>query len=292
MKVLITGHRGFVGRHFMAALAGHEVFGVDIADGLDARDFFRRHQARVDLVIHLAAVVGGRAKIEGAPLDLAVDLALDAEMFSWALRTRPGKVVYFSSSAAYPAALQARAEQRIDLAEDMIDLDTVATPDHLYGWAKLTGEILARHARAAGLDVLVVRPFSGYGEDQALDYPFPSFIDRAARRCDPFEIWGDGTQTRDFIHIHDVVAATLRAVELGIDGPVNLGTGVATSFNELARMVCVAAGYQPEFAHRPAAPTGVWHRVADPSQMLDFYTPTISIEQGVARALAAVTVAA
>lgn len=286
MRVLITGDQGFVGRHFREALADELVFGVDIVNGLDARDFFRADSRRYDLVIHLAAVVGGRAKIEGAPLDLAVDLSLDAEMFSWALRTRPAKVVYFSSSAAYPTYLQSKTA-RTTLPETAIDLQAIATPDHLYGWAKLTGEILAMHARAAGLDVLVVRPFSGYGEDQALDYPFPSFIQRAVERRDPFEIWGDGTQTRDFIHIEDVVAATLSAVDHGIDGPVNLGTGRSTSFNDLARLVCEQEGYRPRLQHLEAAPTGVWHRVADPARMLDFYTPKVSLEQGVHRALAA-----
>jgi hypothetical protein len=51
-------------------------------------------------VVHLAAIVGGRSTIEGAPLSVAVDLSLDAELFNWALRTRPGRIVYFSSSAA------------------------------------------------------------------------------------------------------------------------------------------------------------------------------------------------
>jgi len=67
MKILITGHKGFVGRHFTKYYRdrGHEVFGVDITADMprDARDFFRKDDIQWDLVIHLAAVVGGRAKI-------------------------------------------------------------------------------------------------------------------------------------------------------------------------------------------------------------------------------------
>lgn len=285
---LVTGNRGFVARHMIPFLreAGYVVSGFDInaARPVDARNYFRESSQRYDLVIHLAAVVGGRAKIEGAPMDLAVDLAIDAEMFQWALRTRPGKVVYFSSSAAYPTWMQERGSS-LSLKEDYIKLEDVSSPDALYGWAKLTGEMLARDARAQGLDVLVVRPFSGYGADQALDYPFPSFAERATNRSDPFPIWGDGTQIRDWIHIDDVCQATLRAVELDVEGPINLGTGRGTSFNTLAYMFATATGYHPTLSHRLDAPTGVHTRVADPRLMHTFYEPQISLEDGIDEAL-------
>lgn len=301
MRALVTGAAGFVGRHMTAALtaAGHDVDSIDLEPMAvdfdpagphrehvigDVREFFYCDTTRYDLVVHLAAVVGGRRQIEGQPLSLAVDLAIDADLFGWTMRTRPGKTVYFSSSAAYPTIMQGPGS-RIALREDHIDLDMIQTPDAVYGWAKLTGEILARHARDAGLDVLVVRPFSGYGEDQALDYPFPAFIDRAQRQLNPFDVWGDGRQVRDLIHIDDVCAAVLAAVEQDIDGPVNLGTGQATSFNDLADIVTAAAGYSPSIRHLPAEPVGVQYRVADPSRMLSFYTPTVTLEDGVRRAL-------
>ena len=101
MKILITGDAGFVGRHFRKYFEGqgHEIVGVDIVNGVDARDFFRTDNTYFDRVIHLAAVVGGRKLIEGSPLSLAVDLAIDAEMFGWALRTRPGCVTLDHSQA-------------------------------------------------------------------------------------------------------------------------------------------------------------------------------------------------
>lgn len=291
MRILITGASGFVGRHFDHTLSqlGHDIVRVDVRDPLapvDARDFFRRNDERFDLVIHLAAVVGGRATIEGAPLKVAVDLAIDAEMFGWALRTRPARIVYYSSSAAYPIGLQVPGSTTA-LTEEHIDLDRIATPDLTYGWAKLTGEMLARHAEAEGLRVHVFRPFSGYGEDQDLDYPFPSFIARAARKDDPFEIWGDGTQVRDWIHIDDITDATLDAVDQDVPGPINLGWGRATSFNELAALVTQTAGYQPEFKHLTAQPSGVHYRVADNTRMLGYYQPRISLEEGIQRALRA-----
>jgi nucleoside-diphosphate-sugar epimerase len=286
MKTLITGHRGFVGTQFWRVLddAGHDLTGIDIVEGNDARDFFRTNDTRFDLVIHLAAVVGGRLTIEGAPLSIAVDLSIDAEMFQWALRTKPGRVIYYSSSAAYPISMQGRLST-YQLAEDHINLDHVDNPDMTYGWAKLTGEYVAKFAQAEGLRVHIFRPFSGYGETQSLDYPFPSFIQRGARQDDPFEVWGDGTQVRDFMHIDDIVAATLKAVDEDVPGPVNLGTGRAISFNGLARMVMKEAGYSADIKHQPAKPTGVHYRVCDPYKMEQFYKPRISLEEGIARAL-------
>ena len=288
MKILITGNAGFVGRAFHRHFEnqGHDVVGIDIVNTLpmDARDFFRTDNTRFDKVIHLAAVVGGRKMIEGSPLALAVDLSIDAEMFGWALRTKPGCITYFSSSAAYPTALQTHDVAKV-LVESDINLDEISTPDMTYGWAKLTGEMLAKHARSQGLRVHVYRPFSGYGTDQALDYPFPSFIARGLRKDNPFEIWGTGNQCRDFIHIDDVVAGAEAGCAAGIE-TANLSTGIATSFNDLAFMVAKVAGYLPRFQNLPAEPSGVDYRVGDPTLMNTFYTPQISLAEGIQRAFA------
>lgn len=298
-KVLITGHKGFVGRHFVRKLEaeGWDITGVDIVseNPIDARDFFRKDNTHYDLVVHLAAVVGGRATIEGAPLSVAVDLAIDSEAFQWALRTKPKHFVYYSSSAAYPIQLQEEKRFHIydrsirindyRLTEEDIDLNEIANPDLTYGWSKLTGEILASHAEKAGLRIHVFRPFSGYGSDQALDYPFPSFIQRVKRRDDPFEIWGDGKQTRDWIHIDDIVDATMVAVTEDVEGPVNLCTGRPTSFNGLAALMLQEAKQSAMFYHRLDAPKGVHYRVGDPTKMNEFYIPKISLEEGIRRAL-------
>ena len=242
MKILITGNKGFVGRHFTEFYEriGHSVLGVDIAESMDVRTFFNiSNQTKYDLVIHLAAVVGGRAKIEGQPLSVAVDLSIDAEMWQWAIRTKQPAVVYFSSSAAYPE----------------------------------------------GVRTYVFRPFSGYGEDQALDYPFPSFIKRGADRDNPFVIWGDGTQTRDFVHISDIVKCVDTAVSNDYDKPLNIGTGHPTSFMELGEMVAKHAGYFPKFQLLKDKPEGVNWRVADITNMSEIYRPKIDLDEGIARAL-------
>jgi nucleoside-diphosphate-sugar epimerase len=285
MKILITGDAGFVGRAFHRALdgKGHEITGIDIANGIDCRDFFKKDDTRYDVVIHLAAIVGGRATIEGNPLAVASDLAIDSDMFQWAIRTKPKRVVYYSSSAAYPIYLQKSTYQQ-RLSERDINLDHIRTPDLSYGWAKLTGETLARYARAEGIKVTVLRPFSGYGSDQALDYPFPSLIARGKAKLDPFEVWGTGEQVRDFIHIDDVVAATFAAITNDVEN-LNLCTGRPTSFIQLAEMIMLAQGYLAQIKKHPGKPSGVEYRVGDPTKMLQIYEPKISLEEGIARAL-------
>ncbi|MFJ7998959.1 NAD-dependent epimerase/dehydratase family protein [Streptomyces sp. NPDC096310] len=286
MRVLLTGHRGFVGRHLHAALEarGDYVVCVDLVTEHDALDYFRTADARYDLAIHCAAIVGGRASIDGSPLGVATNLALDAWYMRWLVRTGTPRAVYFSSSAAYPVAFQGAGDVR-RLYEEDIDLDQPGEPDATYGLAKLTGEKLVRYAEAEGCRLLVPRPFSGYGEDQDDCYPFPAFIQRAKRRDDPFEIWGSGDSTRDWIHVDDLVGATLALLDADVTGPVNLGWGRATSFDDLAGIVTAAAGYRPQLKHLPTAPQGVHHRVCDPARMFHHYVPTVSLEEGVRRAI-------
>ena len=285
MKILITGDEGFVGTNFKKHLdsKNNQITGIDIKNGRDVRDFFAKDDTKFDVVIHLAAIVGGRATIEGNPLAVAADLAIDADLFQWALRTRPGHLVYFSSSAAYPIFLQ-RAEYKQKLKEWDINLDHIRTPDMTYGWAKLSGEKLASYARAEGLTITVLRPFSGYGTDQSLDYPFPSFIKRGKEKQAPFDVWGKGTQVRDFIHIEDIVRATFEAITNKVEVS-NLCSGRPTSFIDLAELVMMQAGYLAEIRTNPTAPVGVAYRVGDTRKMLSFYEPRISLEEGIDRAL-------
>lgn len=291
---LVTGSSGFIGRNFTRYLRenGWLVLGIDSADNADARDFFRARDPWslrfYDLVIHAAAVVGGRRVIENDPLAQAVNLELDAGLFRWARAARPGRVIYFSSSAAYPVRLQGETGHRQLAEADIILPDgggAIGPPDSLYGWTKLTGEYLAHLARQDGVAVTVVRPFSGYGSDQDESYPFGAFAGRAARREDPFLIWGDGKQARDFIHISDITAAVMELYRQDVNGPVNLGTGTAVTMNGLAALFAAQAGYAPAFEHVPAAPSGVRWRVADAVRMNQVRRPATGLEHGVWLAL-------
>ena len=242
-------------------------------------------------VYHLASIVGGRAKIEGDPLTVGIDLAIDSIFFLWASRiNRPQRILYASSSAAYPVNFQDQGDG-IALKESLIDFGKgFFSPDFTYGWSKLTGEYLSRIAAAQyGLKVAVIRPFSGYGEFQEPVYPVPAIAMRAAAKYDPLYVWGTGEQARDFVHIDDCIEGIERAIMRIEDGSgINIGTGVATSFLELAALMADIVGYTPEVTGLAGKPVGVARRYCDPQEMkekLDFF-PRINIREGMTRVLA------
>lgn len=245
---------------------------------------------RFDEIYHLASVVGGRALIEGDPLIIGIDLAIDSCLFLWTAKVNKAKrILYASSSAAYPVALQSHAGH-VALQETMIDFTRgVSQPDLTYGWSKLTGEYLAKVAgEKYGLSTAVVRPFSGYGEDQDVSYPVPAIALRVAARRNPVRVWGSGKQGRDFVHIDDCVEACIIACRTVSDGSaVNIGSGVLTSFEELARLMIGIEGYVATVEGTNNMPVGVAQRYADVSKIkrdLD-WSPSISLHEGLVRVL-------
>jgi len=311
MKILITGGAGFVGRnmipHVRRTMSDAEILVVDtltedptsfFKQGLhrhaglviqDVRDFVGhalRLGWRFDLCIHLAAVVGGRQKIEGEPLAVAADLAIDASVIGAVHAGLADELMYFSSSAAYPIQHQTRESQQA-LAERDLDAQNLSgCPDLTYGWAKLTGEFLCSFLNST--KVTIFRPFSGYGNDQAPAYPFPAIMRRVRDGENPVVVWGSGDQVRDFIHIEDVCRM---AFELHRDysGDVyNLGTGTATSFKRLAAAACAAADRPGVIVTDPSKPEGVFARFADTAKTARLGVASeISLPDGMARWLEA-----
>jgi nucleoside-diphosphate-sugar epimerase len=319
MRALVTGGAGFVGRHLTHKLLlnGWDVIVVDSliknSGGLepqkwhlfdptsfesfrflnqDCRRFFKEHPSEYfDYVFHLAAVVGGRVTIEQDPLAVATDLSIDAEMWRWCVKARPMKVVNFSSSAAYPIHLQSSDSANVKLSEDLISFDRdLGMPDLTYGWAKLTNEYLGHIAwQRYEINSVVYRPFSGYGPDQDLSYPFPSIIHRALdkRGQEEFHVWGSGRQSRDFIHIDDCIDGILLTMDKISQGnPLNLSTGIATSFIRFAEMATSYVGYNPKIIGDTTMPEGVASRVGDTSKQKKFgFENRRSFESGIVEGL-------
>jgi UDP-glucose 4-epimerase len=236
---------------------------------------------------HFAAIVGGRSKIDGDPMMVALDLSIDAEFFYWVCNYKPKRVMFPSSSAAYPVDLQTTSHA-IALSESDISFDgSLGQPDMTYGWSKLTGEYLARiAAKYYGISVACVRPFSGYGEDQDLTYPVPAIAARAAKKEDPFEVWGSGQQGRDFVHIDDCIDCILMALDNITDGSaINIGSGKLTSFLEIIELFTKFAGYQPTIKPLLDKPVGVHSRYANMTYVNNKFNwyPKVSTEEGMRR---------
>ncbi len=237
---------------------------------------------------HFAAIVGGRAKIEGDPMAVALDLSIDAEFFNWIAKAKPERVMYPSSSAAYPINMQTESDA-VALKESDINIDgfNLGMPDLTYGWTKMTGEFLAKiAAKYYGISIVCIRPFSGYGEDQDLSYPVPAIAMRAAKKENPFEVWGTGKQGRDFVHIDDVMDCIFLAMDKIHDGSaINIGSGKLTTFIDLIKLFASFADYNPTIKPLVDKPMGVHSRYSDMSYVREKlgWQPKISLEEGMKR---------
>lgn len=262
-----------------------------IAQHLNDPEFLNNYGLKVKRfadVFHFAAIVGGRAKIDGDPMAVASDLSIDSDFFNWIVKVKPERVLYPSSSAAYPNDLQ-REGTAIALEETDLNImgDRLGKPDMTYGWTKMTGEFLAHiAAKYYGVSVTCIRPFSGYGEDQDLSYPIPAIAARAAQKVDPFEVWGTGQQGRDFVHIDDVIDCMMLAMDKIKDGSaVNIGSGKLTTFLEIIEIFTKFAGYKPTIKPLTDKPVGVHSRYCN----MDYVKETlgweakISLEEGMRR---------
>jgi GDP-L-fucose synthase len=312
-RALVTGGCGFVGRHLSERLLaeGMDVVSVDLlkpGTGAlapsqkqlsnrhftflqeDCRSYFDRSREHFDYAFHLAALVGGRMTLENQTLLVAEDLAVDAALWRWAGENRPGNVVYFSSSAAYPVSLQTFEAQTI-LSEDMISFDRpIGVPDLSYGWTKLTGEYLMKlYVERYDGRAVAYRPFSGYGEDQDLAYPFPAICRRLLRErgAPEVSVWGSGHQCRDFIHISDCVGFVIETMDAMTSGAtLNLSTGEATSFIELAERISRQLGWSPKVSGTASRPEGVFYRCGDTALQRGLgLAPKVSLEEGIRRSL-------
>ena len=224
LKILVTGSAGFLGGHtcrYMQEL-GHTVTGIDID-----KDIFKHGlpDERFDVLIHFAAYVGGRKGIDNNLYRITKNIELDRQVIQWA-ETHVDRMIYPSSCAAYPRALQ--TQQGTPMHESMMGGETF----DMYGMSKLAAECMLKFAKVKNH---IIRPFTIYGPGQSMDYPLPAIIERAKRgEC---SVWGSGTQVRDWVHILDA----LRVFEYLIDreDPIvlNIGTGIPLTFTEVAEII-------------------------------------------------------
>ncbi len=302
-SVVVTGVAGFIGSHVADALVarGDSVVGVDCFSpyydprvkrdnlaGLLRSDRFRLVEgsltsldldallADASAVFHLAAQAGVR-RSWGADFEDYLEHNIRAtQRLCEAMRRRGGiRLVYSSSSSVYGQTAVLPMKE-----------DHPTRPLSPYGVTKLAGEALcALYGVNYGLPVVCLRYFTVYGPRQRPDMAFHRFI-RAALRGEAIEVYGSGTQTRDFTFVADAVAANLAASDYAGDVVTfNVGGGSRVSVNHVLDVIGNIVGGSLDVRYQEAQKGDVMHTYADialASRELG-YAPRVGIEEGIQR---------
>lgn len=287
MKCLVTGGAGFIGSNIVELLLsrGHEVTVLDnfstgykenlipyenrirlIEGDIRNREEADKSMKNQDAVIHLAASVGNKKSIDEPLHDAGCNIFGVINVLE-SMRQNKVNTIVFSSSAGIFGEPQYQP----------VDEKHPCEPDSPYGATKLGGEkIILSYMRLYGIRATVLRYFNVYGERQRFDAygnVIPIFVSRALAGQN-ITIFGDGEQTRDFIHVKDIAMANVISAEnASVSGPINLGTGHAISINQLASIVREIVGNNIEISHAPTRPGDVRHCTASTTKarsLLDF----------------------
>ena len=256
---LTSGHLGNISGHI--ANGNIEFVQADLREPGIARGAMQG----VHTVFHLAADHGGRGYVDLHQAGPASNFFLDGLIFWEALKAKVQKVVFASSGCVYPNFMQSDVNKEVFLTEDLTKGPNDA--DNTYGWAKLMAEFTLRsYYQEHGLKAASCRYFTVYGPRGVENHAVIAMIARAFLKQDPFEVWGDGTQIRNWTYIDDIVSGTILAGEKIDDGTaVNLGTMERVKVIDAVKMVMEFTGHNARIKLLPNMPTGPLNRVADNS---------------------------
>ena len=305
MRVLVTGGAGFIGSHLVdrALALGHQVVALDDLSGgrrenltgalargarLEVADIRAPDASAVvrnfapEVVCHHAAQMDVRKSVADPAFDADVNLVgllrvLEAARFAGALR----HVVFASSGGAM------YGEQDVFPAPESHPV----RPESPYGLAKAVSEqYLAWYQRMYGIGYTALRYGNVYGPRQSPhgEAGVVAIFCGRILAGQPLTIFGDGTQTRDYVFVDDVVEANARALEQRPLGGFNVGTGVETDVRELARRLIECSGRSIDVQHAPARAGEQKRSVIDPTAYgrASGWRPTVAVADGLARTFA------
>jgi nucleoside-diphosphate-sugar epimerase len=284
-KALVLGAGGFIGARMVRRLKseGYWVRGVDlkyppysetVADDFmigDLRDPYVCNSAvdqKFNEVYQFAADMGGAGFVFVGDNDYDImhnSGVINLNIIHSCLSRNVKRIFYSSSACMYPEYNQTDIN-KLNLKEDSA---YPAQPDSDYGWEKLFSERLyLASARNKGMEVRIARYHNIFGEEGSWNdgrEKAPAAICRKVAMTEQggeIEIWGDGMQTRSFLHVDECVEATIRLTRSSWSGPVNIGSDEMVSINELAKIVMSIAKKRLTIKHIPG-PLGVRGRNSD-----------------------------
>ena len=246
-----------------------------------------------EIVFHFAADHGGRGYIDTHPADVCSNFAIDHHVFEACSNTNVEKVIFSSSACVYPTELQNKIGSDYKLKEDDSDpenLDGFLSADVEYGWAKLMSEVqMKSFYKQYGLKGCPVRFVTAYGPREDETHAIIALIYKAIEKMDPYEIWGDGNQERDFTYVEDIVSGSILAAEKISDmTPVNLGTGQRYKIIDVVKMICKILNWMPSsFNFDTSKPSGALSRSLDNTRAKELlgWEPKFSLKEGLEKTI-------
>ena len=293
MKTIVTGGAGFIGSHLVKRLLdeGDDVIVIDnmhtgnkknlpvydnlkvvVADILDYTGYLFKD---VDVVYHLAALTRPQESIHDPVLTNIVNVNGTIKVLEHCRKRKVKRIVFVSTTGIY-------GEQR----EQPIAETAKPNPMCHYAVTKWAGEKYCKlYNKLYGLEYNIIRPFNVYGEGQnplgGYAAAVPKFIDTLNRDETPF-ITGDGTQSRDFVYVKDVVDLIFKAGNSKVKGETfNAGSGMSTSINQIYEMVSkiMKKKIKPDYIDPVFEPPKTWGDILRAERLLD-WTPLVKLEKG------------
>jgi UDP-glucose 4-epimerase len=317
VKTLVTGAAGFIGSHLVDRLLaeGEEVLAIDnlssgsLANLADARrtpmgkltfqrvdvtstalsDIIKRNKP--DVIFHLAAQVDVRKSVADPLHDAMVNVIGTLNILQAADSAGVGKVVFTSSGGCIYGEPD---ESRLPVSEDQIFM-AEAQPESPYGVSKkVVLDYLRYFNTVKGLDYTALALANVYGPRQepasevGLEGQVVAIFSRKMLAGRPCTIYGDGTQTRDFVYVDDVVSAFLASRDRGSAELINVGSGVELSVNELYANLAELTGSRFEAVYGAARPGELNRIVVDNSKAAEVlgWSPTTPLDDGLKQTVA------
>ena len=315
-RILVTGGASFIGSHLVDKLVtlGSNVTVIDdlssgkkenLSQSWDKIQFKKNDLEYItkselnnlfrdqEIVFHLAAIHGGRGFITTHPADVSSNFSIDHHVFEACMNSNVKNLVFASTACVYPTELQNEIGSNYKLKEedsDPLKLDGYMSADIEYGWGKLMSEMqLHAFRKQYGLKGCPVRFVTAYGPRENKTHAIIALIYKAIEKMEPFEIWGNGEQERDFTYVEDIVEGSILAGEKIFDGtPINLGTGTRYKIKEVVEMICKILNWRPDnFKFDTSKPVGALSRALDNStaKKLLGWEPRFTLKDGLEKTI-------
>ena len=283
MRILITGHTGFIGRnlvkYFHEKVKFAEVIGFSRSEGLNVLDYEQilKCTKDVDIVYHLAAYAKPAESVVNPVEAVEVNIKGTLNVLE-ACRRNNFMLIYPSTCEIYGDS------------KEPIREDSPINPPNPYAASKAACDRLCyTYSKAYKLDIKIVRLFNPYGPHQQLNKIIPTFYAQA-KANKPITVYGDGSDTRDYVYIDDIVEGLWLARLLPAGEVVNLATGKATSNLEMALLIKDLLKSQSPivFTEYPKPFGGIRYQVGcyDKAKKLMGWEPKVSLKDGVERTIA------